>query len=226
MLFVVLMGGPGAGKGTQARRLQQSLGLPQVATGDLFRENLKNETALGLLARRYMDAGELVPDEVTVEMVRERLARPDCAAGALLDGFPRNLVQAEAFDRLLADMGTEIAAVLYIHVARDMLLRRLAGRWTCRAAGHVYHEEFHPPQVPGVCDIDGSPLYQREDDSVETQRRRIEVYFEQTEPLLELYRQRGLLVEIDGEQSIDEVYTDLLAAIRTAEPSAARSDVR
>jgi adenylate kinase len=215
------MGGPGAGKGTQARRLERSLGLPQVATGDLFREHLKNETELGLLARRYMDAGELVPDEVTVDMVRGRLARPDCAGGALLDGFPRNLVQAEAFDRLLADLGSEIAVVLYIHVARDVLLRRLSGRWTCRAHGHVYHEEFNPPQVPGVCDIDGSPLYQREDDSVETQRRRIEVYFEQTEPLLELYMRRGLMVEIDGEKSIEDVTSDLLAAIRAADRAAA-----
>jgi adenylate kinase len=217
MSYVVLMGGPGAGKGTQARRLAERLGLPQVATGDLFRDHLKNDTELGKVARKYMESGELVPDEVTVAMVKERLAGPDCENGALLDGFPRTISQAEALDELLGEMGQEITIVPYIHVDPEVLLKRLSGRWTCKAKGHVFHEIFNPPKVQGICDFDGSPLYQREDDTVETQRRRIKVYFAQTEPLLAYYRSRGLLVEIDGEQSIENVYEDLVAAIRRAE---------
>lgn len=214
MLYVLLMGGPGAGKGTQAQRLSKTLALPQVATGDLFRENLKYETELGLLAKRYMDAGELVPDEVTVGMVRDRLSRPDCHSGALLDGFPRNIPQAEALKALLADLGAQLNVVLFIDVDREVLLQRLAGRWTCRENGHVFHELFSPPQVSGICNYDGSQLYQREDDTKETQQRRIEVYFEQTEPLLAYYRETGLLVAIDGEQSIEAVHRDLVAAIK------------
>ena len=217
MSFVVLMGGPGAGKGTQAKQISERLGLPHVATGDLFRENLKQETELGLLAKRYMDAGELVPDEVTVAMVRDRVSRADCADGALLDGFPRTIPQAEALAVLLTELGKHISIVPYIHVDPDVLLARLAGRWTCRANGHVFHEVFNPPETPGVCDYDGSPLYQREDDTRETQKRRIEVYFDQTEPLLAYYRRVGLLVEIDGSQSIEAVQEDLVAAINAAE---------
>jgi adenylate kinase len=215
-IYVILMGGPGAGKGTQARNLQKILGLPQIATGDLFRENLANETELGVLAKKYMDAGELVPDEVTVAMVEERLSRPDCANGALLDGFPRTPAQAGALEELLAENNEKINIVPYIHVDKDVLLKRLAGRWTCRENGHVYHELFNPPKEPGICDIDGSPLYQRDDDTEETQKRRIEVYFEQTAPLLDYYREKGLLVEIDGEQPIETVQKDLIAAIRQA----------
>jgi adenylate kinase len=219
MAFVVLMGGPGAGKGTQARRLQETLGLPQIATGDLFREHLKNNSELGLLAKKYMDAGDLVPDTVTVAMVRERVAKPDCANGALLDGFPRTIAQAEALDELLSELGEHIGIVPYIHVDPEVLLKRLAGRWTCQAKGHVFHAMFNPPKEAGVCDYDGSTLYQREDDTERTQRRRIEVYFEQTEPLLEYYRKKKLLVKINGDQSIDKVHEELVAAIRGAELS-------
>lgn len=214
--YVVLMGGPGAGKGTQAKRLEEKLGLPQVATGDLFRENLKNETELGRLAKQYMDAGELVPDEVTVGMVRQRLTRPDTSDGALFDGFPRTIAQAEALDELLAEQDEHVAVVPYIHVDRDILLQRLSGRWTCPVCGRVYHTLFNPPEEPGVCDVDGAELYQREDDTEETQRRRIEVYFEQTAPLLDYYRERGLLVEVDGEQSIEAVNEELLEVIEEA----------
>jgi adenylate kinase len=210
------MGGPGAGKGTQAKRLEKNLGLPQIATGDLFRENLKNETELGLMAKKYMDAGDLVPDEVTVAMVKERLSRPDCADGALLDGFPRTLTQAKALDDLLAELDEQVDVVPYIHVSPEVLLKRLAGRWTCPTCGRVYHELFNPPQEPGICDVDGSELYQREDDTEETQRRRIEVYFEQTAPLLDYYREKDLLVEVDGEQSIDQVQADLVEVIQEA----------
>jgi adenylate kinase len=214
--YVVLMGGPGAGKGTQAKRLEATLGLPQVATGDLFRENLKNMTELGKLAKSYMDAGELVPDEVTVAMVKERLSRPDCALGAIFDGFPRTLSQAAALDELLAQMGEQVDVVPYIHVRPEVLLQRLAGRWTCPVCGRVYHVLFNPPQEPGICDLDGASLYQREDDTEETQKRRIEVYFEQTAPLLDYYREQGLLVEIDGEQPIEQVQHDLVETIRKA----------
>lgn len=213
--YVVLMGGPGAGKGTQAKKLQKELDLPQISTGDLFRENLKSETELGRLARRYMDAGELVPDEVTVGMVRERLTRPDTQPGAIFDGFPRTIAQADALKELLAEIDDAVNVVPYIHVDPDLLLKRLAGRWTCPVCGRVYHELFNPPQEEGICDVDGAELYQREDDTVETQRRRIEVYFEQTAPLLDYYRQKGLLVQIDGEQPIDDVFRDLKEAIET-----------
>lgn len=216
MTFVVLMGGPGAGKGTQAKRLEKALGLPQIATGDLFRENLKNMTELGQLAQGYMDAGELVPDEVTVAMVKERLSRPDAKDGAILDGFPRTLSQADALADLLADMGASVNIAPYIHVRPELLLKRLAGRWTCRTCGHVYHALFSPPKEPGKCDMDGSELYQRDDDTEETQRRRIEVYFQQTAPLLDYYRDLGLLVEVEGDQSIDQVQDDLVRVVRNA----------
>lgn len=215
----MLMGGPGAGKGTQARILAQSLEIPQVASGDLFREHLKNKTKLGQQAKQYIDAGMLVPDDVTVEMVRERLSRADCADGAILDGFPRTIPQAKALDKIFMEKDNPIVIVPYIHVDPDVLLRRLAGRWTCTQCGHVFHTEFNPPKVEGICDFDGSPLYQREDDTEETQKRRIEVFFKQTTPLLDYYRDKDLLVEIDGNQSINEVQRDLIVAIRNAEKS-------
>lgn len=212
-LFVVLLGGPGAGKGTQAERLSEALGIPQVSTGDLFRENLKNETELGLLAKGYMERGELVPDEVTVGMVRERLSRPDAAPGAILDGFPRTIAQAEALESLLIDLGNELAVVPYIKVPEDVLLARLAGRWTCRKCGAMYHQLFSPPKKAGVCDKCGGELYQRPDDTPETQRHRIEVYFDQTAPLIDYYRRKGLLVEVDGRPGIDEIQAELLGVI-------------
>lgn len=186
MRFYILMGAPGAGKGTQARLLQETLGLPQVSTGDLFRENLRNQTALGQLARRYMDAGELVPDSVTVEMVRDRLSRPDCAGGAILDGFPRSPAQADALDQLLAELGAAVAAVLYIHVEVDELVARLLKR----------------AQLEG-----------RADDNEETIRTRMRVYTEQTAPLLDYYERKGLVSRVDGRQAVDAVNRDLLAAI-------------
>ena len=213
------MGGPGAGKGTQARRLQETLGYVHIASGDLFREHFKNQTRLGQLAMTFIDVGDLVPDNVTIEMVSERLSRPDCAAGAILDGFPRTIEQVIALEKIAADLKTRIGIVPCIHVSSEILLRRLSGRWTCREQGHVFHQLFKPPIVAGVCDFDGSELYQREDDSVETQKRRIEVYGERTAPLTEYYDKKGLLVKINGEQSIDEVHQDLVLAIREAESS-------
>ena len=213
-LFLVLLGGPGAGKGTQAERLSETLDVPQVSTGDLFRENLKKETELGLLAKGYMERGELVPDEVTVGMVRERLARPDAGKGAILDGFPRTIAQAEALGVLLAELGQKLAAVPNIQVPEDVLLARLAGRWTCRKCGAMYHQLFSPPQEDGVCDRCGGQLYQRPDDTPETQKHRIVVYFEQTAPLIDYYREKGLLVEVDGRPGIVQIQAELLEIIQ------------
>jgi len=219
-LYLVLLGGPGAGKGTQADRLSERLGIPHVSTGDLFRDNLKRQTELGLLAKGYMDRGELVPDKVTVRMLRQRLLQPDCARGAILDGFPRTEAQADALQRLLADMGSHLAAVLYIQVPDEVLLARLSGRWTCRACGTMYHQLYSPPQRIGVCDKCHGELYQRPDDTPATQERRIKVYLAETAPLIEYYRNRGLLVEIDGQPGIEEVQAHLLAAIRRGAVSA------
>jgi adenylate kinase len=213
-LFLVLLGGPGAGKGTQAERLSEMLGIPQVSTGELFRENLKEETELGLLAKGYMERGELVPDEVTVGMVRERLARPDASKGAILDGFPRTIAQAEALESLLTELGHELAVVPNIQVPEEVLLARLAGRWTCRKCGAMYHQLFSPPKEDGVCDKCGGELYQRPDDTPETQKHRIAVYLEQTAPLIDYYREKGLLVEVDGRPGIDEIQAELLGIVQ------------
>lgn len=210
----ILLGPPGAGKGTQARRLSEALGIPQISTGDLFREHVGAESELGKLARTYLDKGLLVPDDVTVEMVRERLGRPDCADGALLDGFPRTVAQAEALDALLAERDGKLGLVVKIAVAPDVLIRRFSGRRMCRRSGHIYHVEYSPPKRPGVCDVDGSELVQRDDDRPETVEKRIRVYQEQTAPLETFYRRRGLLVEIDGEQSVDSVTAAMLEAVR------------
>ena len=218
-MYVVLLGPPGAGKGTQAKRLAQAMGLVQVSSGDLFREHLKNQTELGTLARSYLDQGGLVPDDVTIQMVIERLSQPDCARGAILDGFPRTTAQAEAFAEWLGARGEGIRAVAKLRVSQAALIRRLSGRRTCRAAGHIYHVDFHPPAVPGVCDVDGSELYQRQDDRPETVARRIQVYLGQTAPLVEHYRRQGLLVEVDGEQPAEDVTLELRKRLeRTVDP--------
>jgi adenylate kinase len=212
--FVVLLGPPGAGKGTQAVRLAGALGVPHVSTGDLFRENLQQQTALGKQAQDYINRGELVPDDVTIGMVRERVHREDCCAeGAILDGFPRTPAQADALDEILAELDTALKAVYYISVDEAELIERLTGRRVCKAAGHIYHLRYNPPREPGVCDIDGSELYQREDDLKQTVVQRIRVYQQQTMPLIEYYRARGLLVEVDGEQPIGQVTQSLLKAV-------------
>jgi len=208
--FVVLLGPPGAGKGTQALRLASSLNVPHVSSGDLFREHFKNQTELGIIAKGYIDRGQLVPDDVTIGMLRTRLLLPDCAGGAILDGFPRTLPQAEVLDRLLAELGSRVSVVIYIRVAEDVLANRLSGRRTCRAQGHSFHVAFNPPKNPGRCDYDDSELYQRPDDMLETVLQRINVYKQQTAPLVEHYRKRDLLREVNGIESIEEVTATVL----------------
>jgi adenylate kinase len=214
--YIVLLGPPGAGKGTQAQLVSSELGLPHISSGDIFRENLKNKTELGQLAEDFISRGELVPDDITIEMIKERISRPDCSAGALLDGFPRTPNQAEALEDMLASFNSNVRAVPYINVPDEVLIERLTGRWTCRGCGHVFHEKFNPPIAQGQCDFCGSELYQREDDKVETVTQRIRVYKEQTQPLIDYYNERDTLIEINGSQSIKEVSKELITAL-TAE---------
>jgi adenylate kinase len=211
--YIVLLGPPGAGKGTQAKLISEKMGLPHISSGDIFRENLKAQTELGKQAKGYMNRGELVPDGLTIAMIRERLSRPDCGAGAILDGFPRTTAQADTLAEMLAGLDGRVSIVPYIYVPAEVLIERLSGRWSCRTGGHVFHEKFNPPKVAGICDIDGSELYQREDDKSETVKRRIQVYLEQTASLITYYKERGLLTELDGTQEIDVVGQQLLAAI-------------
>ena len=212
-VYLVMLGAPGAGKGTQAKQLCESLGLPHISTGDLFRYNIKNETELGKLASSYIKKGELVPDDVTIAMVREALADPEAAVGAVLDGFPRTAAQAESLEKMLNGMGRELALVPYIQVPEEELIARLTGRWMCPECARIYHSKFNPPTQDGVCDFDGTALYQRDDDKLETVKNRIEVYLQQTAPLINYFKERGLLVEIDGNQPIEKVQQDLLDAI-------------
>lgn len=212
--YIVLLGPPGVGKGTQARILSETSKLAHISSGDLFRENIKNQTELGKQVKAILDKGELVPDDLTISMIRDRLSKPDCQLGAILDGFPRTPAQAEALEEMLAEFGGEVNAVPYITAAETVLVERASGRWTCKAHGHIYHEKFNPPKQTGVCDIDGSDLYQREDDKVETVTKRIRVYLDQTMPLVEHYQAAGKLIKIDGTQPVEQVTKDLLAALK------------
>lgn len=212
-VFTVLIGPPGAGKGTQAAKLEKSLGFKQVSTGDLFRENLKIETALGLKAKGYMDRGELVPDDVTIAMVKERISRPDCEQGVIFDGFPRTLQQAKALDEMLASQGQQIRVVPVLTLPDQELMDRLTGRRVCRNCGATYHVRYNPSKKEGVCDLCGGELYQRSDDSPETVRNRLYVYYKQTSPLIGYYFAHGLTIEIDGAQPIEDVNQALMKAI-------------
>ncbi len=207
------MGAPGAGKGTQAVNLARELGLVHIASGDLFREVQRSGTELGNLVKSYMERGLLVPDEVTVRMILERLAAPDCGRGCILDGFPRTVEQATALDRALEQRHQAIDQAVHIKVSTAELLRRLQGRWTCRQCQTPYHEVFSPPRVAGKCDRCGGELYQRADDTEETVRKRVQVYTEQTAPVIDYYRQQGKLVEVNGEQPVAEVTRSLKAAV-------------
>ena len=212
-LYIVLLGAPGAGKGTQAQIISQKLGIPHISSGEIFRDHIKRHTELGILARKYIDRGELVPDDVTIAMIQDRLYSPDCKNGALLDGFPRTPDQADALAKILAGIQSQVNMVTYIKVPEAELVERLSGRWTCRKNGHIFHQKLNPPKEDGICDYDQSELYQRADDRAETVVQRIRVYLEQTAPLIEYYRQHNVLVEVDGSQSITGVTDELLAQL-------------
>ena len=217
-MYLLLMGPPGAGKGTQAARLVERYDIPHVSTGDIFRGALQERTPLGLEAKRYMDVGALVPDQVTVGITRERLAKSDCIGGFILDGFPRTLQQAHALDQMLAKMGIRLNKVVNIVVPDQELIPRLTGRRICQSCGATYHMEFRPPAQPSVCDRCGGELYQRTDDQEETVRERLEVYRLQTQPLIQYYRERDLYSEINGAQSTEAVFRDIVVSLTGEEP--------
>ncbi|UOR10589.1 adenylate kinase [Halobacillus amylolyticus] len=206
---LILMGLPGAGKGTQAEKIVEKYNIPHISTGDMFRLAIKEGTTLGQEAKSYMDKGELVPDEVTIGIVRERLSKPDCQKGFLLDGFPRTIAQAEALENLLKDMNESVDYVLHIDVPKDQLIERLTGRRVCPTCGATYHIAFNPPKEEGKCDHDGSELIQREDDQPETVKKRLEVNVEQSQPLLNFYQDKGYLVTYNGDRDIDLVFQDI-----------------
>ena len=218
-LYLIFLGAPGAGKGTQTAMLSQALGIPRISSGDLFRENIKNQTPLGRQAKAYIDRGELVPDAVTVGMVIHRIAEDDCVRGALFDGFPRTIPQAEALEAALAEQGKTLGAVVDLVVDHEILLERLSGRWMCRGCGASYHLSFHPPKVEGRCDTCSTGLYQREDDRADTVEHRLLVYYRQTAPLQEFYRQRGLLYQVNGEQAIEAVQEAVLRVLGVSQPA-------
>ncbi|HAM1486616.1 TPA: adenylate kinase [Listeria monocytogenes] len=206
---LVLMGLPGAGKGTQAEQIVEKYNIPHISTGDMFRAAMKNNTELGRKAKSFMDNGDLVPDEVTNGIVRERLSEDDAKDGFLLDGFPRTVEQAQELENILSDLGTELDAVINIDVEKDVLMKRLTGRWICRTCGKTYHEIYNPPKVSGKCDLDGGELYQRDDDKKETVEKRLNVNMKQTKPLLDFYSEKGKLHNINGEQEIKDVFVDV-----------------
>ena len=207
---IIFLGPPGAGKGTQAKVLVEKYVIPQISTGDMLREHVAKGTELGLKAKEYMEKGQLVPDEIILSMVKERLSQDDAQKGFILDGFPRTVAQAEALDKLLEEMGKKIEYVLALIVPDEELVTRLTGRRTCKNCGMMYHIKFKPPKVEGKCDACGGELYQRPDDNEETVRNRLKVYHEQTAPLIEYYRKKGVLFEVDGNKSIEEITQQLI----------------
>jgi len=213
-LYLILLGLPGAGKGTQAARLTKETGLVQVTTGELFRENIREGTELGQKAKPYYDAGQLVPDELTIGMLLDRLSQPDCRNGCMFDGFPRNLKQAEALEEALASQGKQIGKAVHMRVDTEELVRRLAGRWTCPQCGAVYHQVNQPPKQPGICDVCGSQLRQRADDRPDVVRTRLEVNLKELEPLLDYYRNQDKLIEVEGQRDPDEITRELTAIIK------------
>lgn len=212
---IILMGLPGAGKGTQAAIMVEKLHIPHISTGDMFRAAVKEETPLGIEAKTYMDQGSLVPDRVTIGIVQERLGKADCEHGFLLDGFPRTVPQAQSLDELLQELGKEIDHVIYINVAQSELLSRLTGRRICSNCGTTFHLQFNPPKQAGVCDRCGGSLYQREDDQEETVAKRLKINQEQTAHLIDFYTKAGKLIQVDGEQPIEQVTEAIFAEIRS-----------
>ncbi len=214
-MIIIMLGAPGAGKGTQSELLKETLQLVHISSGDLLRDNIKRETELGKIAYDYMNVkATLVPDDLVIAMILERLELPDAERGVLLDGFPRTAPQAAALTEALEFKGKRVSAALYRRVDDETLVGRLSGRWICRKCGHIYHEKFAPPRVHGVCDIDGGELYQREDDTREKAKKRVQVFHEETEPIIEYYRQRGVLCEVDGDRYIEVVTEELLDCLR------------
>jgi adenylate kinase len=211
---IILIGAQGSGKGTQSEMLAQALGVPHIASGDLFRKEIEEGTEVGLEAQKYIDRGNLVPDDLTVTMILSRLRQPDCQPGVLMDGFPRTIAQAQALDEGLSEFGKQINVVVYLHVPREELLQRLSGRYICKANQHVYNIYSRPPKVAGVCDLDGSELYQRSDDVGDAVQRRLDIFFHQTIHLLDYYGEQWKVVKVDGNQGIQEVHQALVHAIR------------
>ncbi|MFH1035022.1 MAG: adenylate kinase [Pseudomonadota bacterium] len=210
---IILLGPPGAGKGTQAKMLIDAYGIPQISTGDMLRAAVKNQTQLGLEAKKFMDSGQLVPDSVVIGLAKDRIAQPDCAKGFMLDGFPRTVPQAEALDKVLADMGKKIDHVISIEVANSELMGRLTGRRTCKACGQGFHVMFDPPKTAGKCDKCGGDLFQRDDDNEATVGNRLKVYDDQTKPLIDYYQAKGLLRPIDGVGAITDIFGRIKAVM-------------
>lgn len=210
---IVLLGPPGSGKGTQAKFIVEKFGIPHISTGDIFRKNIKEQTPLGVKAKSFMDKGQLVPDELTIEIVEDRLKEKDCEQGFMLDGFPRTVAQAEALAKFLDSEGTNLDHVININVADKALIDRLTGRRVCPSCGASFHVVFNPPKVEGVCDYCSAEIIQRADDNVETVSSRLEVYGDQTKPLIDYYESKGTLRSINGEQDIDKVFADILSAL-------------
>lgn len=217
-MHILLMGPPGAGKGTQAAKLVERLKVPHISTGDMFRAAVKEGTELGKKAKEYMDAGQLVPDEVTIGIVKERLMKPDCQKGFILDGFPRTVTQAEALDKSLADMNIKLDRVVNISVADAALIERAAGRRVCKSCGQTYHAKYNPPACENTCDKCKGEVYQRADDKEETVKKRLAVYQAQTKPLIDYYAAQGLYAEINGEQHIDKVFEDICQSLGSKNP--------
>ncbi len=218
-MYLILLGAPGAGKGTQAEFLSRKLGIAHIASGNLFRQEVAKGTSLGLLAKSYMERGALVPDEVTIKMILERLNSKNCSLGCLLDGFPRTLAQAQALDKALAGMSKVVDKVIYIKVSEEELLRRISGRWLCRNCETPYHSITSPPKTTGKCDECGGELYQRPDDTEDTVKGRLKVYFAQTLPLLDYYQAQGKLIEVDGEAGVETVTENILKALAMNKPN-------
>jgi adenylate kinase len=213
-MYIIMLGAPGAGKGTQADILSQELNLPHIASGDLFRQALEKRTEVGLLAKSYMDKGELVPDEITIKMILERISQAGCASGCLFDGFPRTLQQAKTLDKAFEEQGRIIDKAVYIEVPNEELVKRLSGRWLCRSCQAPYHITNSPPKTPGKCDRCGGELYQRPDDKEETVKERLNVFLAQTVPILDYYRKQGKLVRVDGNRGMEGVARGIVSALR------------
>jgi adenylate kinase len=213
-MYSIMLGAPGAGKGTQADILSQEMNLPHIASGDLFRQALEERTEVGLLAKNYMDKGELVPDEVTIKMILERINQPDCASGCLFDGFPRTLHQAKVLDKALKEQGKSIGKAIYIEVPNEELVKRLSGRWLCRTCQTPYHIINSPPKTPGKCDKCGGELYQRSDDREETVKDRLSIFFAQTGPILDYYKKQGKLIRVNGNLGMQGVAREIISALK------------